>query len=97
MLGAELSTGLETWSIIIRGILPKNNTWNNIAVRWKQPVTDQTAFDTFKDNNQMDMIGGLEIFLNLEKVKYLQIRFYFNRTYTWSSSVLFLLNIYINI
>jgi len=67
-LGAELSTGNETWSVIIKGVLPNNSTWNNIAIRWKRPVDNQAEFDAYVQNKQMDMVGGLEIFLNLEKV-----------------------------
>lgn len=34
ILGAEVSTGKETWSIIVKGSLPRNGTWNNIAIRY---------------------------------------------------------------
>ena len=37
-------------------------------LRWKPPVTDQAEYEKIIEDNQLDLIGGLEIFLNLERV-----------------------------
>jgi len=67
-LGADLSTGNSTWSLTIKGTLPRNATWNNIAIRWKPPVTTQEAYNNLTAEKRFDEIGGLEVFLNLDKI-----------------------------
>ena len=48
-------------------------------LRWKPPVTDQTEYEELKKNDQTDLIGGLEIFLNLEKVNIFLYHYLFHK------------------
>lgn len=68
-LGAELSTGNLTWSLLVKGNLPLNNTWNNIAIRWKMPLSTQAEYTAWAAaGGPADQLGGLELFLNLKKI-----------------------------
>ena len=31
-IGAVVSTGTDTWTVVVTGVMPKNNTWNNIII-----------------------------------------------------------------
>ena len=44
---------------------------NNNTFRWKKPVEDQEEYNSYVKEGQLDRIGGLEIFLNLEKVHFI--------------------------
>lgn len=71
IMGAILSTGEETWEVKVMGNLPKNNSWNNIAVRWEPlQFTDQASFDAVKLESDGDItkLGGIQLFLNLEMI-----------------------------
>lgn len=71
-LGALVSTGDETWSMLVEGHIPKRDTWTNIAVRWR-PLNFVDATD-YKDRadagESKEDFGGLELFINLNKVGY---------------------------
>ena len=70
-MGAILSTGEETWEVKVMGTLPKNNSWSNIAIRWeKLKFTDQASYLNAKAqyNNDVSMLGGLQLFINLEMI-----------------------------
>lgn len=70
-IGATLSTGVDTWTVKVLGNMPKNNSWNNIAVRWEpiQVDNDTHAADLLaNNNNDLSALGGLQLFLNLVKV-----------------------------
>eukprot|EP00090_Calanus_glacialis_P035198 TRINITY_DN60141_c0_g1_i1.p1 TRINITY_DN60141_c0_g1~~TRINITY_DN60141_c0_g1_i1.p1 ORF type:complete len:923 (-),score=185.92 TRINITY_DN60141_c0_g1_i1:73-2841(-) len=71
IMGAILSTGEETWEVKVMGNLPKNNSWTNIAIRWeKLKFTDQASYEASKleYNNDISLLGGLQLFLNLEMI-----------------------------
>ena len=72
-IGAVVSTGTDTWTVVVTGVMPKNNTWNNIAVRWEplNPLaTNQTRVDQLlkQSNYDTSVLGGLQLFLNLKKI-----------------------------
>jgi len=71
IMGALLSTGNETWEVKVMGNLPINNTWTNIALRWEPlKFSDQETYDQELEDNNGDVskLGGLQLFLNLERV-----------------------------
>ena len=70
-MGAILSTGEETCKVKVMGNLPKNNSWTNIAIRWeKLKFTDHASYEASKMeyNNDISLLGGLQLFLNLEMI-----------------------------
>ena len=71
ILGALLSTGDETWEVKVKGNLPTNNSWCNIALRWEPlKFTDQASYETAKQEAGYDMskLGGLQLLLNLKMI-----------------------------
>ena len=72
-LGALVSTGDMAWEVKVKGVLPKNNSWTNIAIRWeplKFDLSNQSSFEEAKkaNNYDMTMLGGLQLILNLEMI-----------------------------
>ena len=55
-LEAIVSTGSKLWNVTVPGQL-RNDTWNNIAIRWKQPI-EPAKYDK---NLPSVELGGLEV------------------------------------
>lgn len=55
-----VSTGEEVWELRVTGQL-HNDTWHNIGIRFKKPDLTDTK-------TPMTKLGGLELFVNLERV-----------------------------
>ena len=65
---AVVSTGEDVWELKVRGPV-YNKTWQSVGIRWVQPNLDETV-TLFPEER-----GGLEMFVNLEKVGQAQWRF----------------------
>ena len=60
-LVAVISTGEDVWELKVRGPV-YNKTWQSIGIRWIKPNLDETV-TLFPEER-----GGLEMYVNLEKV-----------------------------
>ena len=60
-LVAVVSTGEDVWELKVRGPV-YNKTWQSVGIRWVQPNLDETV-TLFPEER-----GGLDMFVNLEKV-----------------------------
>ena len=60
-LVAVISTGEDVWELKVRGPV-YNRTWQSVGIRWVKPNLDETV-TLFPEER-----GGLEMFVNLEKV-----------------------------
>ena len=58
---AVVSTGTDVWDLTVRGQL-LNESWANYGVVWSPPNLDETV------NIPYDRRGGLQLYVNLEKV-----------------------------
>merc|ERR1719483_1569478 len=62
---AVVSTGEKAWELRVSGQL-YNNTWTEVGIRWKIPdISKPKNAETEKGRERM---GGLEMYINLEKV-----------------------------
>jgi len=62
---AVVSTGEKVWELRVSGQL-YNNTWTEVGIRWKIPdISKPKNAETEKGRERM---GGLEMYINLEKV-----------------------------
>lgn len=63
---AVVSTGEKLWVLKVSGQL-YNNTWTQIGVRWMLPYLDNPLLAA-EGNEGREKMGGLEMYINLEKV-----------------------------
>ena len=66
---AVVSTGERVWELRVKGQL-LNNTWTQIGVRFQMPDLENPNIAKLaaKGEAGLEKMGGLEMYINLEKV-----------------------------
>lgn len=69
-LGCLLSTGNQTWKVVVKGIRPEKGKWANIAFRWRplQFKNTKEFMDQTVAGIPLEEMGGLQLFKDLQPI-----------------------------